>query len=577
MATPLSHSDAGGVHPVCSPASSPVSTITSQPVMDGRTVDRTDVEVQIAPSDFENQDSAEQVGYLQRMRRCLSGFNPLSQIRTQLFGSGNSSAGQPASQAEVVTIYHCPTLWERSVSAVGKLARLIVTPARVLVWKPLKFFYVKASDAKTYLFNYEKYAAAKAADFAVKFREELDYARHMNSKSLDAKARVQVAKENLEAQTRDRIPYVRALNELKPILNQRRMMVEANQPRPDEVKIFRELGVLPNDKNAEFVNAMTEYNNRKAEFKAAELAYKAAAALANKKGKQPPAKPAILHEKLFQPRIKCGEREDDAIRVAYQITNLKPLREKGDQLTEHLEMLRLQLREMAPDGEDCSEIGSEEHLKKLQNEIAACNSLIDTNEAAVRQDTNFSREDQQHIMRIKAAAPYKQLLVEIYHAKEELLSISKEMADVRASRKFDVQEWEKGAFDEKTGEMLQGKRDRLSLNRFTQDKANLKFDRHGNITHLAYLIDRPLINPVHQEFESREARNNGHVWRRARADYQPEARYKATTDTVNDQTVVTGSEPAVLETRHWYVRDEPVLHVKGYDKCHLAVIMNPSS
>ena len=576
MATPLSPSAAGTIHPV----SNSVPIILSQPVMDGRTVDKADVEVQIAPSDFENQDSAEQVGYLQRMRRCLSGLSessPLSQIHRKLFGSGNSCAGQPSSQAEVVTIYHCPTLWERSVSAVGKLARLIVAPARLLVWKPLKFFCVKVSDAKTYLFNYEKYAAAKAADFAAKFREELDYARHMNSKSLDAKARVQVAKENLEAQTHDRIPYVRALNELKPILNQRRMMVEANQPGPDEVKIFRELGVLLNDKNAEFVNAMTEYNNRKAEFKAAELAYNAAAALANKKGKQPPTKPAILDEKLFQPRIKCGDKEGDAIREAYQITNLKPLRERGDQLIRDLEMLRRQLRDVVPPGEDCSEIDSEEHLKKLQNEIAACNSLIDTNEAAVSQGTNVSGEDQQRIMRIKAAAPYKHLLVQIYHAKAKLSYISRQMADIRASREIDVQEWKNGAFDEKTGEMLQGKRDRLSLDQFQRDEANLKFDRHGNIIHLAYLIDRPLINPVHQEFESREARNNGHVWRRARADYRPKARYEATTNNVNGETVVTGSQPAVLERRHWYVRNEPVLHVKEYNKHKLAVTMTPSS
>ena len=569
MATPLSSSAAGRIHPI------PI--ILSQPVVDGRKVNKTDAVVQIAPSDFENQDSAEQVGYLQRMRRCLSGFSPLSQIRTKLFGSGNSSAGQPSSHAEVVTIYHCPTLWERSVSAVGKLARLIVTPARVLVWKPLKFFCVKVSDAKTYLFNYEKYAAAKAADFAVKSREDLDYARHMNSKSLDAKARVEVAKENVEAQTCDRIPYVRALNELKPILNRRRMMVEANQPRPDEVKIFRELGVLPNGKNEAFINAMTEYNNRKAEFKATELAYNAAADLANKKGKQPPAKPAILHEKLFQPRIKCGEGEDDAIRAAYKVTNLKPLRERGDQLTEHLETLRLQLRETAPDGEDYSEIGSEEHFEKLQAEIAACNSLIDANEAAVRQGTKVPREDQQRIMRIKAAAPYKQLLIEIYRAKVELSGISKDMADIRASCEIDVEEWKNGAFDEKTGEMLQGKRDRLSLDQFKRDDANLKFDCHGNITHLAYLIDRPLINPVHQEFESREARNNGHVWRRARADFRPQARYQATTDAVDGKTIVTGSQPAELERRHWYVRDEPVLHVKGYDKHQLAVTMTPAS
>ena len=568
MATPLTPSAAGRFHHI------PITLF--QPAVDGRKVNKTDAVVQIAPSDFENQDSAEQVGYLQRMRRCLSGFSPLSQIRTKLFGSGNSSAGQ-SSQAEVVTIYHCPTLWERSVSAVGKLARLIVTPARVLVWKPLKFFCVKVSDAKTYLFNYEKYAAAKAADFAVKSREDLDYARHMNSKSLDAKARVEVAKENVEAQTCDRIPYVRALNELKPILNRRRMMVEAKQPRPDEVKIFRELGVLPNGKNEEFINAMTEYNNRKAEFKATELAYNAAADLANKKGKQPPAKPAILHEKLFQPRIKCGEGEDDAIRAAYKTTNLKPLREREDRLTERLERLRLQLREAAPDGEDCSEIGSEEHLKKLQNEITASKLLIETNEAAMRQNTHVSKEDQQRVMRIKAAAPYKQLLVEIYHAKVELSCISKDMADIRASREIDVQEWKNGAFDEKTDEILQGKRDRLSLDQFKRDDANLKFDRHGNITHLAYLIDRPLINPVHQEFESREARNNGHVWRRARADYQPEARYEATKDIVDGKTVVTGSRPAVLERRHWYVREEPVLHIKGYDKHELAVTETPSS
>ena len=567
MATPLSPS-AGRFHPV------PITLF--QPAVDGRKVNKTDAVVQIAPSDFENQDSAEQVGYLQRMRRCLSGFSPLSQIRTKLFGSGNSSAGQ-SSQAEVVTIYHCPTLWERSVSAVGKLARLIVTPARVLVWKPLKFFCVKVSDAKTYLFNYEKYAAAKAADFAVKFREELDYARHMNSKSLDAKARVEVAKENVEAQTRDRIPYVRALNELKPILNQRRMMVEANQPRPDEVKIFRELGVLPNGKNEAFINDMTEYNNRKAEFKATELAYNAAASLANKKGKQPPAKPAILHEKLFQPRIQCGERVDDPIREAYQLTNLKPVRERQDKLTEDLKMLRLHLREIAPDDDDFCEIGSEEHLKKLQNEIAESNLLIETYEAAVSQGTDAPPMGVRERRRMILATSVKQLLVDIYRAEKKLSCIGKDMADIRASREIDVEEWKKGAFDEKTGEMLQGKRDRLSLDQFEQDKANLKFDRHGNITHLAYLIDRPLINPVHQEFESREARNNGHVWRRARADFRPQARYQATTDAVDGRTIVTGSQPAELERRHWYVRDEPVLHVKGYDKHQLAVTMTPAS
>ena len=567
MATPLSPS-AGRFHPV------PITLF--QPAVDGRKVNKTDAVVQIAPSDFENQDSAEQVGYLQRMRRCLSGFSPLSQIRTKLFGSGNSSAGQ-SSQAEVVTIYHCPTLWERSVSAVGKLARLIVTPARVLVWKPLKFFCVKVSDAKTYLFNYEKYAAAKAADFAVKFREELDYARHMNSKSLDAKARVEVAKENVEAQTRDRIPYVRALNELKPILNQRRMMVEANQPRPDEVKIFRELGVLPNGKNEAFINDMTEYNNRKAEFKATELAYNAAASLANKKGKQPPAKPAILHEKLFQPRIQCGERVDDPIREAYQLTNLKPVRERQDKLTEDLKMLRLHLREIAPDDDDFCEIGSEEHLKKLQNEIAESNLLIETYEAAVSQGTDAPPMGVRERRRMILATSVKVLLVDIYRAEKKLSCIGKDMADIRASREIDVEEWKKGAFDEKTGEMLQGKRDRLSLDQFEQDKANLKFDRHGNITHLAYLIDRPLINPVHQEFESREARNNGHVWRRARADFRPQARYQATTDAVDGRTIVTGSQPAELERRHWYVRDEPVLHVKGYDKHQLAVTMTPAS
>ena len=569
MATPLSPSSAAGRF-------QPVPIRLFQPAVDGRKVNKTDAVVQIAPSDFENQDSAEQVGYLQRMRRCLSGFSPLSQIRTKLFGSGNSSAGQ-SSQAEVVTIYHCPTLWERSVSAVGKLARLIVTPARVLVWKPLKFFCVKVSDAKTYLFNYEKYAAAKAADFAVKFREELDYARHMNSKSLDAKARVEVAKEYVEAQTRDRIPYVRALNELKPILNQRRMMVEANQPRPDEVKIFRELGVLPNGKNEAFINDMTEYNNRKAEFKATELAYNAAASLANKKGKQPPAKPAILHEKLFQPRIQCGERVDDPIREAYQLTNLKPVRERQDKLTEDLKMLRLHLREIAPDDDDFCEIGSEEHLKKLQNEIAESNLLIETYEAAVSQGTDAPPMGVRERRRMILATSVKQLLVDIYRAEKKLSCIGKDMADIRASREIDVEEWKKGAFDEKTGEMLQGKRDRLSLDQFEQDKANLKFDRHGNITHLAYLIDRPLINPVHQEFESREARNNGHVWRRARADFRPQARYQATTDAVDGRTIVTGSQPAELERRHWYVRDEPVLHVKGYDKHQLAVTMTPAS
>lgn len=567
MATPLSPS-AGRFHPV------PITLF--QPAVDGRKVNKTDAVVQIAPSDFENQDSAEQVGYLQRMRRCLSGFSPLSQIRTKLFGSGNSSAGQ-SSQAEVVTIYHCPTLWERSVSAVGKLARLIVTPARVLVWKPLKFFCVKVSDAKTYLFNYEKYAAAKAADFAVKFREELDYARHMNSKSLDAKARVEVAKGNVEAQTRDRIPYVRALNELKPILNQRRMMVEANQPRPDEVKIFRELGVLPNGKNEAFINDMTEYNNRKAEFKATELAYNAAASLANKKGKQPPAKPAILHEKLFQPRIQCGERVDDPIREAYQLTNLKPVRERQDKLTEDLKMLRLHLREIAPADDDFCEIGSEEHLKKLQNEIAESNLLIETYEAAVSQGTDAPPMGVRERRRMILATSVKGLLVDIYRTEKKLSCIGKDMADIRASRKIDVEEWEKGAFDEKTGEMLQGKRDRLSLGQFKRDDANLKFDHHGNITHLAYLIDRPLINPVHQEFESREARNNGHVWRRARADFRPQARYQATTDAVDGRTIVTGSQPAELERRHWYVRDEPVLHVKGYDKHQLAVTMTPAS
>lgn len=573
MATPLSPSAADRIHPV-------PTVILSQPVKGGRTIVKTDVEVQIAPSDFENQDSAEQVGYLQRMRRCLSGFSPLSQIRMKLFGSGNSCAGQPFSQAEVVTIYHCPTPWERSVSAVGKLARLIVAPARLLVWKPLKFFCVKVSDAKTYLFNYEKYAAAKAVDFDVKFRERQDYARHMNSKSLDAKARVQVATENLEARIHDRIPYVRALNELKPILNQRRMMVEANQPRPDEVKIFRELGVLPNDKNEAFVNAMTEYNVKKSEYDAAKVAYNTAVALADKKGQQHPARPSILNRGPFQPRVTCGSEEPgevDAICVAYQTTNLTPLLEKINKATVHLKTLRQQIEIGAPDGVDRFKISSEEHLKKVQKEIKALHSSVQIITTGQSQGADCCEDAERRIKLLQATIEHHQRRIALYTVSAELYALNKELSDIRASREIDVQEWQNGAFDEKTGEMLQGKRDRLSLDQFKLDEANLKFDRHGNITHLAYLIDRPVINPVHQEFESREARNNGHVWRRARADYRPQARYEAITDVVDDKIVVTGSQPAELERRHWYVREEPVLHVKGYDKHELAVTMTPSS
>lgn len=571
MANPLNPTAAVGVNPLS--ASVPQSESAKSSAI-GRTVALVDAMVQTRPEDIECGGLRAGIGsYFQRLRSYLPNFSKLNflpHIREKLFGSADA-VEQPSFKPVVVTVYHRPSLCERAISVVKKTVTLIAAPARLLVWKPLKFFCAQVCTAKTYLFNHEKYAAGKKADFDAQLAESMEHARYMSTRCINAKAKMKVVEENIEAHVQARMPYVKALDELKPILEQRRKMLEENQPEPDEVEKFRELGVIPDAKNEPFVKAMTDYNDAAAEFKAAQAEYDAAVALAEANGEAPPEAPAILSEQLVAPRFRC---ENKSLHAAYMGTSCKLLLDSQAKLKAELEKLQVKFGELSPRHKDILMITSDSVKTALQEEIRALKVAVHHDEAALDfcTATQGLREACRRISESKSLIEFKQLLVDIYTLEQELVAVDKELAAVQLDREADFNEWQKGVVDPASGEVIQGGRDRLSLGLINLDKDNLKVDSNGNVTHLAYVIDRPLINAVHYEHEIREACNNGYVWRRAGENNRPVARYMATFG-LNSRgvRVVTGSYPARVERNHWFVRDEPVVHVEGFDKRHLAV------
>ena len=571
MANPVNPTAAVGVNPLSDSVPQSVSAKSSAI---GRTVALVDAMVQTQSEDLECRElSAEKGSYFQRLRSYLPNFSKLNflpRIREKLFGSADA-VDQPSFKPVVVTVYHRPSLCERAVSVVKKTVTLIVAPARLLVWKPLKFFCAQVCTAKTYLFNHQQYAAGKKADFDAQLAESTDHARYMSARCINAKAKMKVVEENVEAHAKARMPYVKALDELKPILEQRRKLLEENQPEPDELEKFRELGVIPGDNNETFVQAMTDYNSAAAEYKAARAEYDAVVALDTEAGEEPPVLPASLSSQPVAPRFRC---ENEELLRAYQATNDKPLLEAQASLMEQLETLQVRLRERSSRHKDILMITSDSAKYALKEEVSALNAAVRHDEAALKHGTvpRDCREARKRIEDNKSLIDLKKLLIDIYTVEQELVALDKTLAAVQKERKADVKEWQEGVVDPATGEVIQDGRDRLSLDLINLDKANLKVDSNGNVTHLAYVIDRPLINAVHHEHESREARNNGYVWRRGGVNNRPVARYEATFG-LNSRgvRVVTGSYPAEVEREHWFVRDEPVVHVKGFDKRHLAV------
>lgn len=571
MANPVNPTVAVGVNPL--PDSVPQSVPAKSSAI-GRTVALVDAMVQTQPEDIECGGVRAGIGsYFQRLRSYLPNFSKLNflpNIREKLFGSADA-VDQPSFKPVVVTVYHRPSLCERAISVVKKTVTLIAAPARLLVWKPLKFFCAQVCTAKTYLFNHEKYAAGKKADFDAQLAESMEHARYMSARCINAKAKMKVVDESVEAHVQARMPYVKALDELKPILEQRRKMLEENQPEPDEVEKFRELGVIPGAKNEPFVKAMTDYNSAVAEFKAAQAEYDAAVALADANGEAPPAAPAILSEQLVAPRFRC---ENEPLLAAYMAYSDKLLLESQAELKAGLEKLQVKFGELSSRHKDVLMITSESVKTELEKEISALKAAVHHDEAALNFCTapKDLREVCRRVKENKSLIELKQLLIEIYNVEQELVDLDHELASVQEDRETDFKEWQEGVIDPDTGEVIQGGRDRLSLDLINRDDANLKTDANGNVTHLAYVIGRPLINAVHPEHESREARNNGYVWRRAGENNRPVARYKATFG-LNSRgvRVVTGSYPARVERKHWFVRDEPVVHVEGFDKRHLAV------
>ena len=568
MANPVNPTAAVGLNPLSDSVPQFVPTKASAI---GRTVALVDAMVQTQPEDVECGGLRAEIGsYFKRLRSYLPNFSKLNflpHMREKFFGSADAD-DQPSFKPVVVTVYHRPSLFERAVSVVKKTVTFIAAPARLLVWKPLKFFCTQVCTAKTYLFNHEKYAAGKKADFDAQLAESMDQARYLSARCINAKARMKVVDENVEAHVQARMPYVKALDELKPILEQRRKMLEENQPEPDELEKFRELGVIPGAKNESFVKAMTDYNNAAAEFKAARAEYDAAVALADANGEAPPAAPAILSEQLVAPRFRC---EKESLHAAYMGTSVKFLLASHNKLTADLEKLQVKLSEQSSRHEDILMVTSDRVKNALTEEIRALKVAVQHDETALNfcTDRQDIREACERIRENKSLIGFKQLLIDIYILKQELAALDKTLAAVQAERKDDFDEWQKGVVDSATGEVIQGGRDRLSLALINRDDANLKTDSNGNVTHLAYVIDRPLINAVHHEHESREARNNGYVWRRVTRPVDCyEAIYGLNSDGVR---VVTGSCPTKVERAHWFVRDEPVVNVKGYDKRHLAV------
>lgn len=570
MANPVNPTAAVGVNSL--PVSAPQS-VSSKSSAIGRTVALVDAMVQTRPEDIECgelTDGTEKGSYFQRLRSYLPSFSKLNFlpcIRNKLFGSADA-AEQPSFKPVVVTVYHRPSLFERAVSVVEKTVSLIVSPARLLVWKPLKFFCTQVCNAKNYLFNHEKYVAGKGADVDTQLAGGVEQARSMSARCINAKAKMRVIEENVEAHVKARMPYVKALDELKPILEQRRKLLEENQPAPDEVEKFRELGVIPGDENEGFVQAMTEYNSAFAEYKAAKAEYDAAVALANEKGEEPPAAPDILSEQPVAPRFRCDK---EVLCVAYQVANIKTLLATQANLDEQLATLQVRLKERSSRHGEILKVRSESAKAALVEHISALRAAIQHDESALRHGTvpQDAREVRKRIEENKSLIDLNQLLIDIYKIKQDLVVVDQTLASVEELRETDVKEWKEGVVDPATGEVIQGGRDRLSLDLINRDEANLKMDSNGNVTHLAYVIDRPLINAVHHEHESREARNNGYVWRRAT---RPVARYETNFDlSRRGVRVVAGSYPAEVERVHWFVRDEPVVHVKGYDKRHLAV------
>ena len=449
---------------------------------------------------------------------------------------------------------------------VNKVAKVIVAPIEYLVWKPLKFFCVKASNAKTYLFNHENYAAAKKAEFAIQHREHMDHARYMNERCVNATARMKVIEENLEAKAQDRVPYVRALSEMAPILKQRRQALDENQAKSVDVEKFREFGVVPDEHNNRFIEAMTEYNGRIAEFKVAEAQYNAAVAWASKKGRQLPAMPSILAEKPEALRFRCT---DAAVIHAFHATNDKPLLKRKTALTERLEALQAQQRDVVlPGREPLLKITSAQQRDLVEHQIDILATAVEFDRAAQANATANHQEAQGRIDANVMLIEFKRRLIEIFDIEQELIALDRALLPIQASRAIDVQEWKEGVVNPDSGEVEQVGRDRLSLDAIKPDVENLKTDSNGNVIHLAYVIDRPLINAVREEHPDRDARDKGLVWRKASAMDRPVASYAVVR---NRHGEVVGSCAAVLESRHWYVRDEPVVHVKGYDKRHLAV------
>jgi len=562
----------GGGTGLTSVVTSPYSS--HQPVTNGHTVTLVDATAQTSQTFLATtthiDETIENEGYPQRPPAHQAAVrNFLPQVRARLFGSASGS--EAVQQSAVVTVYHRPTNWERTVSAVGSVAKVIVAPIKYLVWKPLKFFCTKVCDAKIYLFNHERYAAAKQAEFAVQQRERRDHACYMNDRCINATARMKVIEENLEAKAGDRVPYIRALSEMAPILKRRREALEENQAKPDDLEKFREFGVVPDERNNEFIEAMAEYNGKIAEFKVAEAEHNAAVALAQKKGRQPPAMPAILAEKPEAFRFKC---EDEAVISAYNDTNGGILLKRKADLTGRLEVLLAELREVVPpEHGPHPKITSASQNQIFKEQIASLNCTVQADQAILANGTGSCREVQERIDANLAVIEFKQRLVDIFDIEQKLIVLDKKLAPVQAERNADIQEWKEGVVNLESGEVEQVGRDRLSLDAIKLDTDNLKTDSNGNVTHLAYVINRPLINPVREEHEDRDARNKGLVWRKASVasvEERPVLRYAAIRNRSGKGKVV-GSCDAEAQAQHWYVRDEPVVHVKGYDKRHLAV------
>ncbi len=575
MANPVILS-ATGSHGTFSDTTSTVSnssrSTASQSVIGSRTVSIADTMVQ-NPAEValveEVLQPDESAGYMQKLRGFLPDLsNFLPQIRDRLsrFTASSEAVATPVFKPTKVTVYHNPSLSERTVSVVAKVAKVLTAPVRFLVWRPLKSIYTTVCTAKTFLFHHDRYAAARQTELDNEQQNTRDHARYMSERCVNTAARMNVIEENLKAKVESRMPYVRALSEMAPILEQRRQALEANQSRPDDVEKFREYGVVPNGNNHQFVEAMAEYNDKIAEFKAVQAQYDAAVAKASRKGKQPPAMPAILAEKPEAYRFRC---RDKAIARAFRGTNDKPLRAHKAVLTERLEELQARRREMSSNSSlRCQPITSTDQLDLIKAQISFLELAVNEDRRKLKNPTPGAQALQERVDCHTRIIEFKQCLVEIFEIEQELITLDRELLLIQSSRAIDVQEWKEGVIDPNTGAVEQGGRDRLSLDAIKVDDANIKTDSNGNVTHLAYIVERPLINPVHEEREDRDARNKGFVWRKAGMDDHPVASYEAVKDHNGD---VVGSRPAEVKGQHWFVRNEPVVDVEGYDKRHLAV------